>query len=83
MVYQRNLSTFCMASDRHVDKSIVDRVRELKGVSSMEALPKLHKIINDCVYGALVSDFALRVLLISYRIIGGKDEDFHSPPSET
>ena len=75
------LNTLCCMSDRQVDDKIKPKIRALIGRSNEDIKDDLLSIIDECVYGALTSDFEIRVLNIIWQQCGGTDEELKNRKS--
>lgn len=63
------------APDSQIDKSIVERLGMLKSTSIDRKL-EMMSILDDCIYGALASDFAMKAMYyVFFEILGGTKED--------
>lgn len=72
------LTLMADAPDSQMDKSITERLRNLKGKPIPEIKTEVMHIMDDCVYGALASDFGMHALIILHEVfLDGKDEDFN------
>lgn len=62
-------------SDRQFDPIAKKQVREIVGLSDEEVRKPLLFLLDDCVYGALCSDFEIMVMNELYRRAGGTKEE--------
>lgn len=69
------VDAFCMAPDSQIDKSIVKRMRKLKGSTDKKfVVDELKSMLDDSVHGSLTSDFGIRVLETCLKIVLEKKE---------
>lgn len=65
----------CQLSDRQFDSSLKPRVLALVGRPNEDIKDELLQIIDDCINGALCSDFEIKVLNVVWLCCGGTDEE--------
>lgn len=62
-------------SDSQLAASMTEKLRDLIGKPDEEVKTGLHEILDRCAYGALASDFVMRVLDGMWRELGGQPDD--------
>ena len=71
------ISLMAQASDRQLDKSIIDRLIKLKGKPIEEIKPEFLSCIDDCQTYSLASGFAIIAMKTAYEVaMDGKKEDY-------
>jgi hypothetical protein len=71
------ITLMSQASDRQLDKSIIDRLNKLKGKPIQEIKPEFLSCIDDCQMYSLASGFAIMAMKTTYEVVmDGKQEDY-------